>query len=205
MNVEVKFLTDFDAVKLYWPDSKKINQQLIQKALEEEKRDPQGISASNHGGYHSRWVVQNWSIAKILISRIHIAKYHITRYLGTPNKELKLDQVWVNVNREGNYNTAHFHSAYWSGFYCVSDGSPDLSYPNNGTTGLVRNLNGGDLQRLPWQIDNRPENVEKIAKEYLHPAIKGSMLIFPSTLMHYVNPYHGDGTRITISFNFKLR
>ena len=33
----------------------------------------------------------------------------------------------------------------------------------------------------------------------------GLMVIFPSWLYHYVNPFHGAGERISIAFNINLK
>ena len=38
----------------------------------------------------------------------------------------------------------------------------------------------------------------------LIPARTGTLLIFPAWLGHGVRPYPGDGTRISIAFNFAL-
>lgn len=194
--MEVEFLKDYGSVKVYWPDSEKLNKQLMEEALQEEKRDPDGMRATNYGGWHSQWVVQDWQTeaAKTLLARFEAAKEQMAKYTPAPENELKLTSVWVNINRDGHFNYAHWHESHWSGFYCVSDGGAEGLY--NGSTGLVRHLN-----RLPWKVDTRPDDIGDV-QEYLHPATEGSLLIFPGKLLHYVNPYRGDGMRITIAFNF---
>jgi hypothetical protein len=38
-------------------------------------------------------------------------------------------------------------------------------------------------------------------KEIVLPQ-SGLLLIFPAWLYHYVNPYHGEGERISVAWNF---
>ncbi len=202
--MESEFLSDFDTVKIYWPNSEELNRQLKKEILVEEKKDPQGMRVTNHGGWHSKWVVQDWktSCGKDLIARLHTAKEEMEKHVGPSDKNLELEHAWININREGCHNYPHYHNSYWSGFYCVDTGNPDPSHEMNGTTGLVKDSDGNDIKKLPWHVHARPGNVGNAVKEYIHPATAGSLLIFPGKLLHYVSPYHGDGTRITIAFNF---
>lgn len=197
--MEVEFLQDYGTAKLYWPDSVELNRQLMQEAFEEEKRDPIGMRVTNYGGWHSKWIVQHWNTeaARTLLARIEEAKNLMAQHVPIPERGIELTSVWVNINRNEHYNYPHWHKAYLSGFYCVSDGNPNPTYPDNGVTRLVKGRS-----RLPWKIMERPDDAN--IEEYTHPATEGSMLIFPSKLLHYVNPYYGDGARITIAFNFTL-
>lgn len=197
--MEVEFLQGYGAAKLYWPKSIELNQRLMEEAFQEEERDPIGMRVTNYGGWHSEWVVQNWKTeaARTLLARMEEARDLMAQRIPIPEEGIGLTSVWVNINRNGHYNYPHWHKAHLSGFYCVSDGNPDPLYPDNGVTRLVKGRS-----RLPWKVTERPEDAD--IEEYTHPATEGSMLVFPGKLLHYVNPYYGDGARITIAFNFDV-
>jgi uncharacterized protein (TIGR02466 family) len=92
---------------------------------------------------------------------------------------------WANVLRDGGYNKIHNHAgAVWSGSYYVGVGEPDAEPQYNGW--------------IEFQ-DPRPANIHG-GKERIKPE-PGLLLMFPSWLNHYVNPFHGKGERISIAFN----
>ena len=93
--------------------------------------------------------------------------------------------AWVNLLRNGAYNKVHNHpGAVWSAVYYVSLGRPDKTIPDNG---------------LIEFMDPRPGNIHG-GKEKIEPE-DGLLIIFPSWLYHYVNPYQGEMERISIAFN----
>ena len=51
-------------------------------------------------------------------------------------------------------------------------------------------------------MDPRGGNVHG-GKEIVRPE-PGLLMVFPAWLNHYVNPYHGDGERISIAWNFNV-
>lgn len=202
--VEVEFFSDFDTVKIYWPHSEELNKQLAATILKKEQEDSKGAKVTNRGGWHSKQDAHQWKEPCMItmIERSYTAVEEMSKYMSPPMKPLELSRMWANINRDGHSNYPHAHEAYWCGFYCVDEGSPDLTYPDNGTTHLVRGSRGQDLKRMPWSINFPPSNTEELAKELIHPATAGSLLLFPGGLLHYVTPYYGGGTRITVAFNF---
>jgi len=100
---------------------------------------------------------------------------------------------WANVTRPGGYNRVHNHAAsMWSGVYYVDPGSPDASFPDSGVLEFVDPRLGSSMVTTP----GRPfgGNLRVVPEE-------GLMVLFPSWLMHFVNPFEGTGERISISFN----
>ncbi len=200
-SVETTFLQDFDTARLYWPDSEELNEQLMKLALEKEKEDPKGVKISNKGGWHSQRDAHKWGGDAIntLVGRAFTATEEMAKRLPSPGK-LRILHMWANLNRNGDLNYPHQHSGHWCGFYCVSTGGSDSS----GDTCLVRGPDGQDLRRLPWNMLAPPGGVEETVKHYSHPATEGALVMFPWDLLHYVNPYYGDKTRMTIAFNFEV-
>ena len=75
--------------------------------------------------------------------------------------------------------------------YCVDEGDPDPDDHNSGAFSFV---------------DPRFEPCCKVQQHYMTNPVKpvlaaGTMIIFPSHLVHCVNPYFGERPRITISWN----
>ena len=82
-------------------------------------------------------------------------------------------------------NKIHNHpGAVWSGRYFVSTGGLAPGPDSNGC--------------IEFQ-DPRPGNIHG-GKGDVQPEL-GLLLLFPSRLNHFVNPYHGTGERISIAFN----
>jgi uncharacterized protein (TIGR02466 family) len=112
--------------------------------------------------------------------------------------------MWANVFERGALNRLHSHpGAFWSGVYYVSDGrrSKDeavgadlvLHSPHE----LVSSMYAPDVHiRLP----NGPRLSSTMA---VNPR-PGLGVIFPSWLLHEVDPYRGNGFRISVALNFSL-
>lgn len=120
-----------------------------------------------------------------------------------PALEIEAD-VWFHVTRRGGYFGLHNHAmASWSGVYCVDTGRDDGTHPDSGALTFANPLSlaamfldpANSALRAPYNSFNRS----------FKPA-PGQLLIFPSWLQHYVQPFHGEGERITVAFNawFKI-
>lgn len=95
----------------------------------------------------------------------------------------RLIEMWANYMRDGGWMRPHTHgNADWSGVYFIS--CPPVSEPLRFHTPVSH------ARRLT----------------HIEPANEGVMLIFPSWLMHYVEPTVSvEFPRITASFNFVVR
>lgn len=187
-----------------FPDTAETNAALHALALEREKSSP-GVGRSNVGGWHSAEDVFDWPGPAIAAFSGYVADgiSEITQFSmeGKLKGPVDIDMdggAWINLCRDGGYNKIHNHpDCHWSGVYYVTLGTlaPDAPPgagkiefldPRMGATDL--GLNGADaFPKLV--VDPQP----------------GLMVIFPSWLYHYVNPFHGTGERISIAFNVKLR
>ncbi len=75
----------------------------------------------------------------------------------------------------------------WSGVVYVDMGDPDAVPADNAYIAFV---------------DPRPANIHATTLQIRPEA--GLLLMFPAWLPHYVNPYKGKGTRISIAFNVTI-
>ena len=170
-----------------------INNKLRDIVLANEQQNS-GINASNVGGWHSQADFFEWEFpeVKLLAQECMAAGFDLASTLVPAEAEGELKVKfqggsWANVLREGGYNKIHNHpGALLSGCYYVSVGNPDSDPEFNGW--------------IEFQ-DPRPGNVHG-GKERVKPEV-GMLLLFPGWLNHYVNPFRGEGERISIAFNIE--
>lgn len=114
-------------------------------------------------------------------------------------KDLKINVInaWANVNRFKDFNISHHHDrSNWSCVYYVRVPEdcgnivfidPRISRSMAKENNLVMNY----------------ENLSQSSEYYVHP-LEGGVVVFPSWLVHYVEPNQSDSPRISISFNVSL-
>lgn len=100
-------------------------------------------------------------------------------------KHSKLTRIWFNYYEPGNWQEAHEHSdpATYSGIYLLdlNEKNPTIFFDENSSRCWGR-------ERNPSMVTFSTEDIEE-----------GTVIFFPSELMHYVNPCKSN--RTTISFN----
>lgn len=106
------------------------------------------------------------------------------------------DMSWGNVYRNGDYCMPHSHKRTdASVVYHLGDGDRDEENPL-----------GGRLSFADPRIKSCcNEEQARVTTSFLPAMVPGMMIIFPSQLMHYVNPYTGDTPRITLSWNIAAK
>ena len=103
-----------------------------------------------------------------------------------------VDLSWANVYRSGDYCMPHSHlRSTASVVYCLDPGDEDLEDPH-----------GGRFCFVDPRLRNCCEEQEGcLTTPFLPGMTAGTMLIFPSQLVHAVNPYTGKRPRITLNWN----
>ncbi|MDQ3471975.1 MAG: 2OG-Fe(II) oxygenase family protein, partial [Pseudomonadota bacterium] len=104
-------------------------------------------------------------------------------------------QAWVNVFGKGAGNAAHIHGGnFWAAVYYVKIGEGE----------------GGRLRlhdpRAPALRMHAPLlRFTNAGRELMQPIepVPGQMVLFPAWLMHSVEPWDGDGDRISIAMNIR--
>lgn len=194
---------------LQHPDYLRLNAELRDVILAREANHP-STDHSNEGGWQSTDDFAQWSGpagAQLLAFAQELANQ--LSAVNSPEHgliEAKLTwtcAAWANINRSGHGNGVHGHpGAYWSAVYWVDDG------------GRADSAFGGELEF----VDPRG-----IMPTILYPAVRmriegcltagfmskmtpqaGTLVMFPSWLLHSVKPHRGDRARISIAFNFGL-
>jgi len=172
--------------------------QLEDSILAKKVSDP-GINRSNvGGGWHSDLKLLQWGGAaatKLLEHTVALVNANTQDVKADPEIQPQWTiEAWANVNEKGGANMRHIHGGcYWSAVYYVRI--------DPGT--------GGELvlydPRMPFLAMHAPtlrfRNAGGEREVRLKPA-PGLLIVFPSWLAHAVEPWHGDGTRISIALNF---
>tara|TARA_R100000664_G_C2754358_1_gene141962 strand:- start:2227 stop:2853 length:627 start_codon:yes stop_codon:yes gene_type:complete len=108
-------------------------------------------------------------------------------------------EQWLNINNKGNFNPPHIHpNHHYSGCYYIK-------FPEN--AGYIHFLDPRPQHRIC-----SPDLVETKGNPYNSPSAhdssvftykikEGKVIIFPSWLMHYVDPNPNEDLRISIAFN----
>jgi uncharacterized protein (TIGR02466 family) len=185
-------------------DAAALNEGLKRIVLEKEQAHPElGGGArrfSSQGGWQSDSDLLQWPHKEIATLRAEFTA-SITRLMqlaggDDPNRRVLCEfsaVSWANVNRDGCYNVIHNHPGnHWSGVYYVSLGEPDPTVQWNGAIEFYDPRGGATAMPVPgfnFGFSNA------ITPE------PGTMIIFPSWLMHSVHPYKGPGVRISIALN----
>lgn len=111
--------------------------------------------------------------------------------------------AWANVNRMGDYHDSHNHPR------CYLSGTYYLKIPTDASARRQR----GDVRpnRITFYDPRAGFNMNSIRNDpYVDPEFTvlpepGLMLMWPSSLMHFVHPNLSDETRISLSFNIVLK
>ena len=157
-----------------------------------EKSD-RGRNVSNFGGWHSSgdFFDQQAEIVQLLATEVLklAAEMSYLQIRGSfPDCVADVSFFggsWANISRNGDYNKPHNHPGpIWSGVFYVSLGQRDPEPPDNGWIEFI-DPRGSNIFGKKVRIDPKP----------------GQVLLFPSWLHHYVNPFRGKGERISIAFN----
>ncbi|MFM2128777.1 MAG: hypothetical protein RL477_323 [Pseudomonadota bacterium] len=112
--------------------------------------------------------------------------------------------AWANVNRSGQANQMHAHpGAVWSGCYYVDDGGCGRDAALGGEFEIMDPRGLAPAMYAPELAPALSGCQTMGGTEAIRPAT-GLLLMFPAWLMHSVRPYLGDGTRISVAFNFAL-
>jgi len=139
-------------------------------------------------------------MSQLVLKNSKLSDYLLTignQYLRKQNlspTNLRLGNVWINYCFNGDYNPIHNHDSLLSGVIYIrqdekllndkkisSRAGPDL----NGGTHFVYSLNNSPLNKFT----------------YFNQFEKQQVILFPSWLNHWVNPYNGEEERITVAFN----
>ena len=177
-------------------DATAVNRELKRIILEREKIDP-GDNHANVGGWHSRADLLDWPFPEIAVLREWITEAvqaMVASTLGSKPLHGTLRMTaWANVSRNGHYHRMHNHPmSAWSGVYYVDGGAEGAAHSLSGVLELCDPRPYTEMVSTPG---------EPFGQRVIFRPEPGMMILFPSWLYHFVNPYQGKGERTSIAFN----
>ena len=158
-------------------DEKKITEE-IYKAKE---LDPEGIVKSNIGGYHSGFGFSAPRTDAYIKRRLESE--------GGLDFPHHIINKWFNINNKGDSNKPHDHGVVGlSGVLFITE-APGLILNSINKESLLEEL----VKIFPFMGSN-----------YFINGKPGEIVIFPSTIVHWVEPSNSDSARITYAFNIEV-
>ena len=180
-------------------NSNEINLKLKNLIFDWKDKD-KGVERSNVLGWHSKDDMHTKNYFNFFTDEINNiqSEIHLTEEYAN-NTELRVENMWANINHKYSYNRFHTHpGSLWSGVYYVQ------SPPNCGS--ILFKLVDRDLYGTPTY---EKDNIDRQTHQWQtieHKPIEGRVILFPSWLGHEVQQNLTDvegenGNRISISFN----
>ena len=138
------------------------------------------VVKSNRGGYQSK---NDINLLREFFPLVQIVNNLIFSCVENPN--LKLTELWFNINSPGSFNRMHDHGGF------VSQNSPELS----GVIYLQVPKNSGNIVFYSPIGTNHNHEFSPLLNEFF---------LFPQWLRHSVDPNLSKEDRISIAFNYHL-
>ena len=169
--------------------------ELIKFCYEQKKIQPDGLSRSNQGGWHSRIynINEDNPISELL--KKGLGKSVFT----TLQQTLRVDvSYWIMINSPNTYNCGHTHpNSHLSGVVWVktTKKSGDLKFTNPNCFEKYNELKS--------YIEKFKTDTNVFEASHYLP-IEGKMITFPSHIFHEVQLNKSKQDRIAISYNIVL-
>ena len=174
------------------------NKELEKYIYDLQKLDPEGLSRSNQGGWHSKpFNLKDQNSPPFRFFQI------IQKYVADTFKEygwkyipgkVNLTEMWAIINKKNSFNIEHTHpNNYLSAAYYVKA-------PEN--CGSFKATNPNIISRERITLSDRPTEFNQNIAQIRPNA--GDLLLFPAYLPHSVEENKSDEDRVIISFNIDV-
>lgn len=168
------------------------NKEIVDRCYELRNTDPNGRIISNVGGWQSNNIDLKWFPE--LYSEVSKRLQELHYYFEFKDQQVtKITDAWININEPMNYNAPHDHGGgLFSGAYYVNaeDDMGDITFitPIGAHTFCI----SGNLVKTFNPFNSNVQTVKPKT---------GTLVLFPSWLVHYTGPNLSNKNRISISFN----
>ena len=169
-----------------------LNQELERDIIAWSKQD-KGITRTNVQGWHSHTTMQNLPEYKKLVDMLYACQKTIYDQEHLDSEPV-LGNMWANINPPGGMNRAHQHpNSLWSGVYYIK------AHKNSGHLKIDDPRSSAAMVRPNQKDGQKPP---RLYRETHYEPVAGRCIMFPSWLMHCVDPNNSNDIRISVSFNF---
>ena len=195
---------------LQHPDHERLNERLKAVILARSESHP-GTLRSNVGGWQSEENFTEWS-GEAGAQLLAFAQEMANQLSAVSSPEHGLIEAhltwnysaWANINRRSHANALHGHpGSFWSAVYWVDDGGRSGDPAVGGELEFV-DPRGITPMLLNPALRMRIEGCLGAGSSSVQTPQSGTLLMFPSWLLHSVRRYDGDRPRISVAFNFSI-
>jgi uncharacterized protein (TIGR02466 family) len=123
----------------------------------------------------------------------HVAAFAKELAFDLDGKELKLEDIWINILPEGGIHTSHIHP------HSVISGTTYVALPDGSASIKYEDPRLSMMMAAPSRMKDAPEELR--AFFYAKPAV-GDVLLWESWLRHEVPMNMAEDDRISVSFNY---
>ena len=169
-----------------------LNQELERDIIAWSNKD-KGVVRTNVKAWHSETNMNELPQFKKLVDMLYacLRTIYDQEHLDS---EPVLGNMWANINPPGGMNRAHQHpNSLWSGVYYIK------APKNCGHLKIDDPRASAAMYRPRRKKGKLPE---RLWREHHYEPKDGRVIMFPSWLMHCVDPNESKDIRISVSFNF---
>jgi uncharacterized protein (TIGR02466 family) len=123
----------------------------------------------------------------------HVAEFAKDLEFDLDERELKLEDIWINILPEGGIHTGHIHP------HSVISGTTYVAMPEGASAIKFEDPRLPMMMAAPARRKDAREELRTFA--YVAPEV-GDVLLWESFIRHEVPMNMSDGDRISVSFNY---
>lgn len=123
----------------------------------------------------------------------HVAAFAEDAQFDLDGRELKLEDIWINILPEGGIHTSHIHP------HSVVSGTTYVAIPQEGSAIKFEDPRSQMMMAAPARLPDAREEMRQFI--YVAPEV-GDVLLWESWLRHEVPMNMSEEDRISISFNY---
>jgi len=123
----------------------------------------------------------------------HVAAFAADLELNLDGRELKLEDIWINILPEGGTHSGHIHP------HSVISGTTYVAMPEGASTIKFEDPRLPMMMAAPARLKSAREELRTF--HYVAPAV-GDVLLWESFIRHEVPMNMSEDDRISVSFNY---
>jgi uncharacterized protein (TIGR02466 family) len=123
----------------------------------------------------------------------HVAAFADDLQLNLDGRELKLEDIWINILPEGGMHSGHIHP------HSVISGTTYVAMPDGASALKIEDPRLPMMMAAPGRVKDAREELRTF--HYVAPAV-GDVLLWESFIRHAVPMNMSEDDRISVSFNY---
>ena len=124
----------------------------------------------------------------------HVASFAKDLEFNLDGRELKLEDLWINILPEGGTHSSHLHP------HSVISGTTYVSMPDGASALKLEDPRSARMMAAPTRTKDARRELQPFI--YMKPDV-GDVLLWESWLRHEVPMNMAEDERISVSFNYK--